>query len=280
MGAYAYGEEGVFVILAAALLIFVAIGAWRGFLGGFARTLTLFAGAFAAWVSAVALGAPVGHAVFDGSRLPWLLRPAVGVLLVAALILVLVRLWLWWRQVRVPGGAVPDRRLSGAILGATLGFGWFAFWLYLLLFLAAVGSLVADASGDPVARMIFSWPVRVRETLAAHPLTAPLGDADPLPPKLRRTVPKLFATLRDEEAFRRLRDDEEVRALASHPAFYPLVKDEEIGALLKRHDFYGLLSHPKVSALMADDDFQRKIAATDCEALLDRALAGDVHTSR
>ena len=280
MGGMQPTADTVWLVLGVSLACGVLFGAWRGFRRGPFRVAVSFAGLLLSGALALWIGESVGELLWDGSSVPWVLREFLGALVVFSVLMTSLHLWLWWRGRSGGPGAKVDRPWLGAGLGGALGFFWFMLALLVGLALASACELLADSSGDRRIRARLERVLIVRRTLAENPWTAPLGRLDLLPEKFRRVVPKVFAVLRDRDAFQRLQSDERLRALAAHPAFYPLVKDSTVSDLVKRRDFHGLLSHPKVVALLADDDFQRRLLASDYESMLDRALAGDVHSPR
>lgn len=272
MTAPAPHSDWILTGLALLLLLSMTAGAARGARRGPLRQLAALAGLVAALILGGTIGPAIGHALFSGIGVPWILRGILGAMVTGAAVWLPVFASLWWRgRSRAPGGE-PDRPVLGAIIGCWTGLLGFAVGLLPVLALGAVGEIFQGDKGNTPAPRPLRWAMHVRHALAERPVTAPLAAVDPLPPGFRRLLTKGLAVLRNRAAFRRLQADEEVRALAASPAFYPLVNDPEINALVKRRDMGGLMTHPRVSALLADDEFQQRLASTDLEPMLDRAL--------
>lgn len=260
-----------------ALLVAMVAGASRGLHRGPVRALATLIALAAAAAAAWLFGGVSGYAMLAGTKVPWLLRGALGALVVGAAVWLVVFGALWWRgRTKNPSGE-PESPVTGAIVGCWVGIVWFAVGLAGVLAAAGIGETWTLAVGRTRAPAPFRWPMRVKSALASRPSTEPLSRFNPVPESSRRVLRKVIAVLHDPKAFRRLQNDERIRAIAAHPSFYPLMQNPEIKELVRRQDATGLLSHPLVVDLLADDDFQRRLAETDLEPMLDRALSGPVH---
>lgn len=263
-------RDAILLGLALALVVSMTVGAAMGAKRGPVRQLASIAGLLAALVIGGYWGPSVGRALLTDVGVPWVLRGVAGAVLTGVVVWggVYFLLRRWGRPASPVGET--DRPVLGAVVGCWTGILWFALILLPVLALGAVGEIFQDES--TAAPRALRWAMPVRRALADYPVTTSLAAIDPLPAGFRRLLSKGLAVMRDRAAFRRLQADEEVRALAASPAFYPLVNDPEINAMVRRRDVGALLSHPRVSALLADDEFQQRVAATDLEPMLDRAL--------
>lgn len=265
-------DDAILALLGAALVAFVALGAWRGVRRGPVRQAASLVGLLGAGVAGTLGGEAVGHALFDGTVVPWLARGVVGTAVVAGLVWLVVFAFLWWHGRTKSASGECDRPVAGAVVGCWTGLVWFCLPLAPVLALAQVGEILSGGERAAGAPIPVRGAMRVRAALAGCPVTHAAAELDLLPGDFRRRLGKAVAVIRSPEAFRRLQNDEEVRALAAHPAFYPLANDPEIKALARRRDARALLTHPRVSELLANDDFQRRLARADLDAMLDRAL--------
>ncbi len=267
-----FGDACILGGVALLLTVSMTVAAARGMRQGPVRALASVLALVASLVVCSAGGAAFGRLLFDGTQFPWLLREAAGTLLLGSLVWLAVFGWAWWRGRSKGASGEPESPVSGAIVGCWVGIAWFGVALAFVLALAGMGEAWASARGRAPA--LLRWPVRVKSALAAWPGTEPLARFDLVPERPRRILDKALRVLRDPKAFRRLQADDSVRAIAAHPSFYPLASDSELREMVRRHDAVGLLSHPRVLALIEDESFQRRLAETDLESLLDRALAG------
>lgn len=263
--------------LGVALLVSIVAGTTRGLYRGPLRALATLIALVAAMLTAWLFGSVSGHALFAGTKVPWLLRDALGMLILGSVTWLLVFGYLWWRGRTKNSAGDPESPVSGAIVGCWVGMIWFAVGLTGVLALAGIGETWALACGRNRAPAPLRWPMRVKSALASWPGTASLALFNPVPESSRRVLRKIIAVLHNPKAFRRLQNDESVRAIAAHPSFYPLMQNAEIKELARRQDVSGLLSHPFVVELLADEEFQRRIADADIEPMLDRALSEPVH---
>lgn len=261
---------GLFLALAVAMTIGAARGQKRGPIRALASLIAMACSLLAAWLG----GGSLGRKLFEGTRFPWILREPAGTVLLAAFVWLLVFGWLWWRgRSKNPSGE-PEQPVTGAIVGCWVGIAWFSLGLTLLMSLAGLGETFSSLKTGKSPPALLRWPVRVKNALLANPGTSPLARIDLVPERTKRLLHKVLQVLNDPKAFRRLQCDEAVRAIAAHPAFYPLINDPEIKELVGRHDAVGLLSHPRVISLLEDESFRQRVAETDLESILDRALAG------
>jgi hypothetical protein len=263
--------------LGVALLVSIAAGTTRGLYRGPVRALATLIALVAAVLVAWLFGSMAGHALLTGTKVPWLLRGALGVLILGSVVWLVVFGYLWWRgRTKNPAGD-PESPVSGAIVGCWVGILWFSVGLTGLLALAGIGESWTLAGGRSRAPAPLRWPMRVKSALASWPGTEPISRFNPVPEAPRRVLRKVILVLHDPKAFRRLQNDESVRAIAAHPSFYPLMQNPEIKDLARRQDARGLLSHPLVIDLLADEEFQRRLGDADIEPMLDRALSSAMH---
>lgn len=262
----------ILIVLGAGFLLAMTAGAARGLKRGplraLASLLALASAVFCAWL----FGSTLGYAVF-GAPIPWILRGALGTVSTGAVVFLLVFGVLWWRGRSKNNSGDPEWPVTGCIVGCWVGIVWYAAGLVALLALAAIGETWKSASGTAHAvPFVLRWPMRVKGALASQPGTEPVSRLDPLPERPARIFKKALAVMRSPAAFRRLQNDESVRALAAHPAFYPLIIDDEIKEIVRRGDAEALFTHPRVVALLQDEEFQQRLMGAEIEPMLDRAL--------
>lgn len=141
--------------LALSLLAAMTTGTWRGIHRGPVRALASVVALALALLVAKLFGSPAGYAVFEGTRVPWLLRGALGTLLLGMLAWLLVYGYLWWRGRNKSPGGEPDSPVTGGFVGCWVGMLWFAIGLMALLSLAGIGDVWASVSGGRAP-----WPLR------------------------------------------------------------------------------------------------------------------------
>lgn len=267
-------DNYILLALGVGLLVAMTTGAARGLKRGPVRALASLLALLAATLCAWLFGGPLGHLVFGGTLVPWIFRGAIGIVGTGAVVFLLVFGFLWWRGRVKNDTGDPERPVSGAIVGCWVGMIWFSAGLLFLLALAAIGDAWAEAAGTRRGvPSLLRYPMRVKAALASRPGTEPVSRINPLPEKPARIFRKALTVVRSPAAFRRLQNDDSVRALAAHPAFYPLIIDDEIKEIVRRGDAEALISHPRVVALLQDEEFQRRLMDAEIEPMLDRALA-------
>ena len=260
--------------LGVSLLAAMIAGTARGIRRGPVRALATIIALLLALLVAKLLGSQAGYALFAGSQVPWLLRGALGSLLLGVITWLAVYGFIWWRgRSKNPAGGEPENPVSGAFVGCWVGMIWFAAGIAGLLALAGIGEIWSSVSGGR-APWPLRWPMRAKTALIHYPGTEPYAHFDPVPESTRRILKKMLVVLHSPRAFLRLQNDEEVRALAANPAFYPLINDPEIREAVKHQDAGALMTHPKILAMLADEEFQRRLADTRLEPILDRAISG------
>lgn len=263
----------ILIVLGAGLLLAMTAGAARGLKRGPLRALASLIALLGAACCAWLFGSALGHAVF-GAPIPWILRGALGTVTTGAVVFLIVFGILWWRGRSKNNSGDPEWPVTGCLVGCWVGILWYAAGLVALLALAEIGEIWKSASGTTHAvPLVLRWPMRVKGALASQPGTEALARLDPLPERPARIFKKALAVMRSPTAFRRLQNDEGVRALAAHPAFYPLIINAEIKEIVRRGDAEALFSHPRVVALLQDEEFQRRLMDAEIEPMLDRALA-------
>jgi hypothetical protein len=273
---------GCYAVLVAAMFVGTRRGYWRGPLRQLAPTLALVVAGPAAWL----WGAAFGHWALKATLAPWLLRGLLGGLLLGAVVWLAAFALLWrFGRTRFPNHlGEAENPVLGALVGCWTAILWTSAGFLLLCAAAAVGQFWLDnthggssASGG-FARTAVTQLVRVKNSLAMIHGCGWLQNWNPLPRKVRRTLEKGILVVNTPGAQRRLSRLQPIRAIATHPAFFPLRENEEIRDLaFRKRDVEGLLSHPLVLRMLADEDFQRLLAGMDLEEFFDEALAGANH---
>lgn len=241
----------------------MVLGASRGHRRGPLRQLAApLAGVIGLGLGA-GLGPTVGHALLGEVGVPWILRGPAGMLLVGLLawLAALAVIWKMGKPSSVSGEA--DNPVLGTIIGC---------WTGIVAWVALVAAIGQHAAWEKELAANRTGVGQIAGEIGGLPLMGWVAEMEPWPehPKLiLRASRRVFA---DDEATRRLMNDPKVRALASHPAFYPAWGDVEVKRLVKTGDYKALLDHPKVRALLADEGFQRELANFDALAALRAAL--------
>lgn len=258
------------VLAAAALVGMMVAGAAAGHRRGPGRQLAApiagAAGLLAGWLAGPALG----HAAFGALGVPWIFRAAAGI---AAVFLVtwLATVALLWRLGKpVSASGEPDRPVLGAMVGCWTGM---LGWLAILVAWGSVDAWRRELSGPTGGEAEGRGGV-VAE-VAALPMMGWLGELPAWPESVVRVVRMSRQVMADPVKSRRLMADPRVRALASHPSFYPAWGDPEVKLLAQKGRYWALLQHPKVQPLLDDEGFQRELASLDLEEVLGRALSGE-----
>jgi uncharacterized membrane protein (GlpM family) len=265
---------GCFAVLVAAMFAGTRRGYWRGPLRQLAPTFALLVAGAVAWLC----GAAFGHWALKTTLVPWLLRGLIGALLLGAVVWLAVFAFAWrFGRSRFPNHlGEAESPVLGALVGCWTAILWTTAGFLLLCAAAAVGQFwLNNTHGEsgPV-RTAVTQLVRVKNSLALVRGCGWLRNWNPLPRKVRRTLEKGILVVNTPGAQRRLSRLQPVRALATHPAFFPLRENEEIRELaFRKRDVEGLLAHPLVLRMLADEDFQRLLAGVDLEAFFDEALA-------
>lgn len=226
------------------------------------------AGALALLVGWLA-GPAAGHAVLGTVGVPWIFRAGAGILLVF-LVTWLAALALLWRMGKpTSASGEADRPVLGTMVGCWTGMlGWLAIWV-------AWGSVDAwqrELSGPGQAER---RPTGAVAEVAGLPGMGWLGELPAWPESAARVVRLSRQVMADPAKSRRLMADPRIRALASHPSFYPAWGDPEVKRLAQQGRYWTLLQHPKVQPLLEDEGFQRELAALDIEDALGKALRGE-----
>lgn len=248
-------------------------GYWNGMLRQIAPTVALVIAGLVAW----ACGAAFGHSVLRGTAVPWLLRGLSGMLIVGCIVW-LVAFSILWRigrnRTANPTGEV-ERPVLGAIAGCWTGIAWsMAGFLIIAMFGSFAQFWLENTPTPPgsLVKPVLVNLVRVKNSLALVRRLSWLEAWNPMPAKTQRIFEKGMRVLNSPAAFARLRRLEPVRAIATHPTFYPLTQDAEIWRIITRHDIEALITHPAILRLLADDDFQSTLAQVDLEELFIKAL--------
>lgn len=258
------------LLAAGALLGMMVAGAAAGHRRGPGRQLAGPAagalGLLAGWLAGPALG----HAAFGALGVPWIFRAAAGI---AAVFLAtwLVTVGLLWRLGKpTASSGEPDRPVLGAMVGCWTGM---LGWLAILVAWGSVDAWRRELSG-PGEGEAGARQGAVAE-VAGLPLMGWIGELPAWPDSAVRIVRMSRQVMADPAKSRRLMADPKVRALASHPSFYPAWGDPEVKSLAQKGRYWALLQHPKVRPLLEDEGFQRELAALDLEEVLGRALRGE-----
>ena len=239
------------------------LGATRGHQRGPIRQLAAPLAGVVGGLIGVWIGPTFGHAWLGEVGLPWITRGPLGILMVG-LITWLLALALFWKMGK-PSSATgeSDNPVLGAIIGCWTGM---MAWLVFLTTLAQYQAWERELAPTPTAE------ISTTKQIAGLPLMSWLGEMEPWPASLReilRTSRKVFAS---PSATARLMKNPRVRALASHPSFYPAWGDVEVKQLVRSGNYRGVLEHPKVKTLLADEGFQQELAGFDALEALKGAL--------
>lgn len=237
-------------------------GPGRQLAGPLAGALGLAAG----WLGGPALG----HATLGWVGVPWIFRAAGG-MLALGMATWLVALALLWRmgKPRAASGEA-DNPVLGSIIGCWTGL---LAWLATMLAWASVDAWRRELAG-PAEREAAERTGPVAE-ISRLPGLGWLGTLPAWPESAVRVVRLSRQVMADPVATKRLMADPRVKALASHPAFYPAWGDPEVKALAQKGRYWTLLQHPKVQPVLEDEGFQRELASLDLESVLGRALKGE-----
>jgi len=249
------------------LIILIARGAWRGYKRGPLRQL---AGPFALTIGLIVgwlVGRECGHSLFHGTSFPWLLRGAMGVVLLTCTTGILVYGMIWWLGKRPEGMDEAESPILGSFVGCWTGLLYFSL---LVMIIATWASLEELVSNPEAAQQ--SWVVQTRNDLADTPLTLWLRTWSPLPDKQSHLIQQLRRLMGNPEARKRLINSPEVRALAAYPSLYQAIEDKKVRELLNNKDLRGFIDHPKVRAVLADEALQIEIEKVDLELIFEKAL--------
>jgi len=254
-------------LVALALLAGMMVaGAAAGHRRGPGRQLAGPAAGLVALLAGWLAGPAAGHAALEPLGVPWIFRAVVGMVAVflAAWLLALSFLWRLGKPSAASGE--PDRPVLGAMAGCWTGL---LGWLALLLAWGAAEAWRRELSGPE--KPAGGWFAEV----AALPAMGWLGELPAWPASAARVVKLSRQVLADPAKSQRLMADPRVRALASHPSFYPAWGDPEVKRLAQEGRYWTLLRHPKVQPLLEDEGFQRELAGLDLEDTLGKALGGE-----
>lgn len=254
----------------AALVLMMTLGAAAGHRRGPGRQLAApiagMVGLLAGWLA----GPGLGHACLGWAGVPWIFRSGAG-MLATALVAWLVALAILWRAGKpTAASGEPDRPVLGALVGCWTGaLGWLALAV-------SWGSVEAwrRELADPAEKAELARSGLVAE-VAALPLMGWLAELPAWPDSAARVVRLSRQVMGDPAATRRLMADPRVKALASHPTFYPAWGDPEVKSLAQKGRYWTLLQHPKLQPVLEDEGFQRELASLDLEGVLRRALQGE-----
>jgi hypothetical protein len=253
-----------------ALAALMAAGASSGFRRGPGRQLAgPLAGVLALIVGWLA-GPWAGHTLLGAAGVPWIFRGAAGILTVSAVTWLLALAVLWRMGKPTAASGEPDNPVLGALVGCWTGMlGW-------LVAVTAWGA--ADAWRRELAGPRAGSPPAWSGALAEVADLPGMGWARQLPawPESAVRVVKMSRlVLGDPVKSQKLMQDPRVRALASHPSFYPAWGDPAVKRLVQEGRYWSLLLHPKVQPMLEDEGFQRELAGLDLEDILGKALAGE-----
>ena len=275
------GSRVVQIALTLAFFALMFAAAYRGYWRGPARQIAPLGAIVVAVVVAWCFGGMFGHAWLGFVGVPWILRGAVGTVLLCLFVWVPVFGFLWSRgrgQVSEKTGE-PERPLLGAVVGCWTAVFWGAFALFCIVVAGTVGEtyLVLRPGADKsVVGRVLSWAAVAKNSAALYPRFEFLRTWSPLPESSSRVVGKALDVLGSRAAQQRLLQMPEIRSLATDPAVYPVLSDPEIQKMIDRRDVDALLSDDRVRRMIYDENFQRRVAALDLETLLDYALCGEV----
>ncbi|MDR0535086.1 MAG: CvpA family protein [Puniceicoccales bacterium] len=268
---------GCFLVVVAAMFAGTRKGYWRGPLRQLTPTIALLVASVLAWMA----GPAFGHSLLRTTAVPWLLRGVAGMGLLGAIVFLAAFALLWriGRSRHTNHIGETDNPVLGALVGCWTALLWSAAVFLSACAAASVGEFwLADAggtaSGWTPAHAVARNLSRMKNSLALARGLGWLRHWNPLPGKTRRTLEKGMLVLSTPKAVRQLSRMQAVRAIATHPAFYPLRDNPEIRRLaLETRDIEGLLAHPLVTRMLADESFQRLLADVDLETLFTSALS-------
>ncbi len=248
-------------------------GYWNGPIRQIAPTIALLIAGVCAW----AFGAELGYAFFKHTFIPWLLRGFAGIVFSFGVIWLAACAVLW----RIGRNRSPNptgecqNPILGAIVGCWTGILWSVCCFFIIGVIGSVAQLWID--NTPLApaslgRTVLEKLVVAKNSVALINGAEWLETWSPLPERAKRLMEKALRVLNTPGAMSRLQNLEQVRNIATNPAFYPITQDKEIQNLIINRDVEKLASHPAILRLLADDEFQQRIAATNLEQLFDEAL--------
>lgn len=248
-------------------LLLLAQGARDGYRRGPVRQLAAWVALAVAVAAGWLLGAQLGPWLLDHTAVPWMLRGWAGAIATGTLAWLASLAWLWHLGRRAAGAEEPEHPVLGAVVGCWTGMLHAA---TLLLAICAWAGLDEAARAPSIARA--TWAVTTREHLAELPGLSWMHGYSPWPRQWVRLAQKGRKVLASPAASRRLMEQQPIRALASHPAFYTAWGDPEIKRLLREGAFWEAAHHPKARPLMDDENFQRQLLDLDLEVILDKSL--------
>jgi hypothetical protein len=258
------------ILALAALLTLMVGGAAAGHRRGPGRQLAGPLAGLLAMVVGWLAGPALGHAVLGMVGIPWIFRSAGGMLLAFLLAWLLTLMVLWRAGKPTASSGEPDNPVLGAIMGCWTGV--FS-WLAVLIAWASVDAWRRELAGaGELQELKRSGTIA---EVAALPALGWLGELPAWPDSAVRVVRMSREVMADPAKTRRLMADPRVRALASHPSFYPAWGDPEVKQLAQRGSYWALLQHPKVRPLLEDEGFQRELAAVDLEDLMSKSLKSE-----
>lgn len=247
----------------AILLLFAAVGAFRGALATVLSLVTLVASYAAGIAAATRLGAPVGERL----GLPALLGPPLAGTLgfLAAFVLLSLIVRLLCRAERERRGELPRDaldRVGGGLFGAVRGalvvvlVGWLALWLDAARTLRATPD--ATASSRPLAEG--SAVGAVARTVVEVGVEAALSDAGAGGKLAARMLARPTDTL---TAVQSIVDNPRIATLGNDRAFWTYVEHGAVDAALNRASFYRILHDPELRGELAQIGLIGPEAASD-----------------
>ena len=254
------------LVAVAVLLLFVALGAWRGTVAGLISTsglvLGYVAGALGAWLLGPWLSALSG--------LPPMLCAAIGgtlsflgVFVMIGVAGIFVRAW--DRERVAESGRSSLDRTGGACLGALRGglvvvlLGILANWLHAAEVFAG---RQAENATSPLRAMT--------QRIVGGGLEALLGDS----PEAVVTARMIARPASSLSSLRRVVEHPRMTALAEDRGFWTLVENGAVDSALNRGSFYGILHDPVLREELAAVGLVESEAAADPKVF--RARAKDV----
>jgi len=290
-----FGEDSVFVLLAAGFQIYLAVRAWRH--GALEMLWTLLAWTGASFAAVfVFRHAPVLAESYGGSELGPAKSLIVGIV-AAVVAFAAVRYAIKWAIHKAFG---PESHLGGWMYGGTGSIvsvlPGLIFLLLVALLLRATGTMfelegvdrisasrgVIDAANYPETPV----PTRWRNSLEGLPQVAPVLDLfDPVSTPARRNLAALLLASFNPVLRDQLRRSPAAGQVATHPVTVELVENApDLSELISGTDggfkYFRLLRHPKVEQALHDTSLRKSLEQLDVADEIKSILTGQTVPAR
>lgn len=240
------------------LLLFVAIGAFRGTIAGLVSTATLVVGYIVGALCAVSLGAPLGEAIGQ-SR--WIAAPLAGslgffaVFVVMAIVAFFIRRWDRAR-VEAQGGRSALDRTGGALCGAFRG-------LLVVLLIGILHNWIQASqimNGSESVESAETTPLQhITQNAVEAGLGALLGDQ----PQAEIATQMIARPTQSLVAMRDVMEHPAIATLVDDKNFWVYVENGAYDSALNRQSFHRMLRDPNLRSDLADVGFVDPAAAGD-----------------